>query len=108
MVIDGPAEGRRAEHAPLWQEAVVQVTAVEKGNGPGEEVVVRFPGSADVAWRSAPKFSPGQEGRFVLRRAPNSDAGGAAGAVYTALDRNDFHPSHELLGLEPPSAGDPI
>jgi hypothetical protein len=112
-LVDDAADGRRAEHAPLWQDAVVRVTAVEKGNDPGPEVTIRFPASPDMAWRSAPKFTPGQEGRFVLRRAP---AGGEergiraavdAPAVYTALDRNDFQPAQELLSSEPPSTGRP-
>ena len=85
---------RRNEHDPMWQEAVVRVTAVEKGTGPGAEVIVRFPGSVDVAWRSAPKFQPGQEGRFILRR---EQAGSSGESYYTALQRYDFQPSSELL-----------
>ena len=93
LVDDDQQQRRAVEHAPLWEEAVVQVLHVERGSPPGAEVVVRFPGSHDVAWRDAPKFTPGQEGRFVLKRS-------ASAAVYTALQRYDFQPAQELISIE--------
>jgi len=95
--------GRRNEHDPMWQEAVTRVTAVERGDNPGPEVIIRFPTSLDVAWRDAPKFRPGDEGRFILRRATS----GTGTLFYTALDRYDFQHANELVEedsqpIEPP------
>jgi hypothetical protein len=97
-----PAPSRRDEHDPMWQEAVVRVTAVEQGTDPGPEVIVRFPASLEVAWRDAPKFHPGQEGRFILRQlsaaTDTSDvATGTGTQFYTALHRHDFQAAQELL-----------
>jgi hypothetical protein len=76
----GPPPWRRiSEHDPLWQEAVVHVESVEKGATNQKQVVVRFPGSNDVAWRNHPKFRPGQQGVFLLNRS-----GGAATSVPAA------------------------
>ncbi len=88
-----PASSRRNEHDPMWQEAVTRVTAVEQGDDPGPEVIIRFPASLDIAWRDAPKFRPGDEGRFILRRLASS-----TGALfYTALHRYDFQDADELV-----------
>jgi hypothetical protein len=104
LVEDDQQQRRPSEHDPQWEDAVVRVVAVERGSPPGAEVVVRFPGSHDVAWRSAPKFTPGQAGRFVLRRPPASTEPGAeqtgSPIPYTALDRHDFQPAQELLSIE--------
>ena len=63
----GPTQ-RLSEHDPLWRDAVIQVHAVHKGSHGGKKAVVRFPASHDVLWHHAPKFQPGQEGFFMLRR----------------------------------------
>jgi plastocyanin len=64
-----PTPRRITEHDPSWQEAVIQVETMIKGALPADQrVVVRFPGSLDVAWRAMPKFTVGQEGTFLLRR----------------------------------------
>src|SRR5437016_3300553 len=63
----GTAE-RISEHAPLWQEAVIQIDDVHKGQHAKKLVVVRFPASTDVRWRHAPKFQVGQEGVFLLHK----------------------------------------
>ncbi len=59
---------RLSEHDPQWREAVIEVRDVIKGPGGNamSEVAVRFPGSIDVMWASAPKFQVGQEGIFIL------------------------------------------
>jgi len=98
-------EGRISEHAPFWQDAVITVSQVHKGPAQ-KRVVVRFPSSTDVRWRSAPKFKKGQKGTWLLHAGAGAGARGAvraAGArravaaptVYTALDPNDFQPSSE-------------
>lgn len=98
-------EGRISEHAPFWQDAVITVSHVHKGPAQ-REVVVRFPSSTDVRWRSAPKFKKGQKGTWLLHAGAGVGARAAikaAGAkravararVYTALDPNDFQPASE-------------
>jgi hypothetical protein len=95
--------GRISEHAPLWQDAVVDVSGVFKGPTQ-KKVVVRFPSSTDVRWRNAPHFKKGQQGTWLLQpAAPTPVTGKATAAVagparapssyYTALDPNDFHPA---------------
>jgi hypothetical protein len=90
-----------SEHAPLWQEAVVQVDSVLKGAHDGKTALVRFPASTDVRWYKAPKLSPGREGVFLHANEAERAAKGmlaAAGAtapaggepVFTALHPDDF------------------
>src|ERR1700674_562493 len=95
---------RISEHDPLWHEAVVEVTGVEKGPGAAKQIVVRFPSSRDVRWYKAPKFTPGQEGVFILRKSTEVSSSPtrmrAAGRaqvqpeVYSAEDSADFQPMH--------------
>ena len=59
-----------SEHDPLWREAVVAVDAVEKGHHPGDQAVVQFPASRDVAWYRVPKLQEGQQGVFLLHKPP--------------------------------------
>jgi hypothetical protein len=57
------------EHAPNWQEAVVRVESTIKGTAAADQqVVLRFPGSMDVAWYGTPRFKEGQEGTFILQK----------------------------------------
>ena len=58
---------RITEHDADWQEAVIAVDSMIKGPA-STQVVVRFPGSQDIAWHRLPKFSTGQTGTFLLRR----------------------------------------
>jgi hypothetical protein len=97
---------RITEHDPEWREALVDVAGVQKGALKKKQIVVRFPGSDDVRWYKAPKFQPGQEGLFILQRAPQRPkAGGGARAAaavapairggadaFTALHPADFQP----------------
>jgi hypothetical protein len=94
---------RISEHEPVWQDAVIQVDEVHKGELPNGEVVIRFPSSSDVLWHRAPKFEAGQSGVFMLHRnEPKAVSKGIAAAAvavagaaepYTALDPADFHPA---------------
>src|SRR5437899_9803331 len=61
---------RITEHDPQWQEAIIHVQDGIKGAQAGEQVVVRFPGSRDVAWVRAPKFAVGEEGTLRLHKDP--------------------------------------
>ncbi len=79
MIVAGRVEAIRAatlmpqprrritEHDPDWQEAVIAVDSMIKGPA-SARVVVRFPGSLDIAWHRLPKFTTGQTGTFLLHR----------------------------------------
>src|SRR5256714_4561667 len=90
-----PARPKRiTEHDPNWQEAIIQVEDGIKGAHPGEQVVVRFPGSPDVAWVGAPKFAVGQEGTFLLHQdsttgSPLTMIARRSVPAYTALHKFD-------------------
>lgn len=105
-----PQPQRISEHDPLWQEAVVEVTGTEKGGGSAKQIVVRFPSSRDVRWYKAPKFTPGQEGVFILRKSKKDAvpgvtralaAGRARGGpeVYSAEHSADFQPMHRAESI---------
>jgi hypothetical protein len=90
-----PARPKRiTEHDADWQEAIIQVEDGIKGAQAGERVVVRFPGSHDVAWVGTPRFSVGQEGTFLLHKdsttgSPRASWGGQSVPAYTALHKLD-------------------
>jgi len=90
-----PARPKRiTEHDADWQEAIIQVEDGIKGAQAGERVVVRFPGSHDVAWVGTPRFSVGQEGTFLLHKdsttgSPRASWGGQSVPAYTALHKVD-------------------
>jgi hypothetical protein len=93
-----PTRPRRiTEHDPQWQEAIIQVQDGIKGARAGEQVVVRFPTSLDVAWVGTPKFAVGQEGTYILHKdsttgSPNSTMAGQSVPAYTALHKEDVLP----------------
>jgi hypothetical protein len=109
---EGPRMQPVSEHAPLWQEAVVEVNSVLKGTHPGRTALIRFPASTDVRWYKAPKLSPGREGVFILHTNETQRAArgmlAAAGAapssgeepVFTALDPQDFQPAEEAERIQ--------
>ena len=92
---------RTSEHSANWQEAVLQVQSVLKGPKlKRNKMVVHFPLSRDVAWVSAPKFVPGQQGIFILQKDEvsgtlTSSAGGYKADVYTCLKPGDWLPMTE-------------
>jgi hypothetical protein len=77
-----------SEHDPDWHEAIVNVQGVESGL-PMKQVSVMFPASRDVRWHQAPKFSPGQEGTWILHQ---HQVRGLRIPGYTALQPADFQP----------------
>jgi len=90
----GAHRTRISEHDPQWQEAIIQVQDGIKGAQAGEQVVVRFPTSLDVAWVGTPRFTVGQEGTFVLHKdstsgSPNAMLAGRSVPAYTALHQVD-------------------
>ena len=91
----GPAPPKRfTEHDPNWQEAIIHVDEGLKGATAGERVVVRFPGSRDIAFVATPRFAAGQEGTFLLQKdtatgSPLTLTAGQSVQAYTALHRLD-------------------
>jgi len=103
---------RISEHDPLWNEAVIDVHDVHKGNA-DKQVVIRFPSSNDIRWHKAPKFHPGQQGVWLLQKKdvassqqPTATAAlrRAAGTVkmpaYTALHPADFQPIDQVESIK--------
>jgi hypothetical protein len=96
-----PARPKRiTEHDPNWQEAIIQVQEGLKGAQAGEQVVVRFPASLDVAWVGAPKFAVGEEGTFLLHKdsttgSPRAMLAGLSVPAYTALHKLDVLPRQD-------------
>src|SRR5436190_11874462 len=60
--------GPISEHTPHWREAHIEIDDVHKGEHSSKSVVIRFPASTDVRWYKAPKFEPGHQGFFMLRK----------------------------------------
>ena len=102
-----------SEHDPKWRDAVVEIDAIHKGRHAKKTITVRFPESTDVRWYKAPKFRPGQQGFFMLKKgtlksAPRgtrttaraSAAAPASGPVYTALHPQDFQPYTQADAME--------
>jgi len=91
----GPAPAKRfTEHDPNWQEAIIHVDEGLKGATAGARVVVRFPGSRDIAFVATPRFAAGQEGTFLLQKdtatgSPLTLMAGQSVQAYTALHRLD-------------------
>ena len=100
-----PARGTRiSEHDAQWQEAIIEVQDGIKGAQAGEQVVVRFPTSLDVAWVGTPRFTVGQEGTFVLHKdsttgSPESVIAGRSVPAYTALHKLDVLPKQDALRI---------
>jgi hypothetical protein len=95
----GQTSEQISEHAPFWQEAVIDIDQVHKGNYTEKQVIIRFPSSTDVRWHKAPKFETGQEGVFLLHKGqlPARAAVAAIGPEeYTALDAADVQPLDQL------------
>src|SRR5260370_25698472 len=92
---------RTSEHSANWHEAVLQVQSVLKGPKlKRNKMIVRFPESRDVAWASAPKFEPGQQGIFILKKdqvsgAPTASSAGYKDYAYTCLKPGDWLPMTE-------------
>ena len=83
------------EHDPQWQEAIVLVESSIKGSQAGQRVVVRFPGSMDVAWYAMPRFAVAQQGTFLLRLdtisgTPKAMVAGREVPAYTVVSKQDL------------------
>ncbi len=90
-----------SEHYPYWREAIIEVESTLQGDPTRARIVVRFPGSDDVAFRSIPKFKVGQQGIWILRRdlrpgAPKAFLEGKETEAYMAQDPRDYLPKSRL------------
>jgi hypothetical protein len=85
--------GNASEHTPMWTEATIQVSSVEKGTLPTTGLHVVYPASMDVKWYRTPKFQVGEEGIWILQRRRIEELGRDA---FTALNTLDFHSMDEL------------
>jgi len=105
--------GPISEHTPHWREAHLEIDDVHKGEHSSSTAVIRFPASTDVRWYKAPKFEPGHQGFFMLRkhtssstpaskgrrRAAKKKAADATTSHFTALHPNDFQPYTQPGGV---------
>lgn len=96
------------EHDPLWNDATVDVHG-ERGRaaeaGDAGPVTVRFASSRDIRWYTAPKFSVGDRGVWLLG-APQPALPGVAALVaglapdhYLVVDPDDFQPADDAPTL---------
>ena len=83
-----------SEHDPQWQQAVINVESVEKGELAEGTIVVPFPASEDVMWYQVPKFHTGQEGVFLLHT--DQEVRGLARGAPTSLHPLDIQPRDQL------------
>lgn len=58
------------EHDPVWQEAVIAIDRVLKGDPRTDRVVLLYPGSNDTSWHGALKPQTGQDGVWFLEPSP--------------------------------------
>jgi len=105
--------GPISEHTPHWREAHIEIDDVHKGEHRSNTVVIRFPASTDVRWYKAPKFQPGHQGFFMLRKhkldneeptkrvrkAAKKAAAEPPAEVFTALHPADFQPYAQPGGV---------
>ncbi|HXG00102.1 MAG TPA: hypothetical protein VNL69_04915 [Bacteroidota bacterium] len=89
------------EHDPEWQEAVIEVRTAIKGTSVREQIVVRFPGSMDVAFYRMPKLKVGDEQvilavRDTLSGLPRAMLQGKATEAYLVEMPTDVLPKEEL------------
>ena len=100
VVSTRPAPGGRhpySEHDPDWWEAVIDVSAVQKGNAPGKQIVVKYPRSKDELWIDSPKFREGDEGVWILQVDQTEKGSPRLRTTgYTALNPLDFQPKAEM------------
>jgi len=90
-----------SEHSPTWQEAVIDVESVLRGDASVKAVIVIFPSTNDRSWAKSPRFASGQTGTWLLHDNEITKAEAAvllgpekiAGRdikAYTALNPPDF------------------
>ena len=84
----------RSEHDPDFWRADVEISAVVKGQQAATgRLAVFFAHSADERWLLSPKYTPGQNGVFLLHTEEMQTIGQPG---YSTLDRLDFQPPSQL------------
>jgi hypothetical protein len=87
---------RLTEHNPRWQQAIIEIESVEKGEYPNKTVTILFPGSNDVMWDQSPKFKKGQKGIWIIHKDQLSKLGIKEVEGLTALDPMDFYSTKKI------------
>jgi hypothetical protein len=86
----------------LWRAAELNVLRVFRG-APRTSTVASFPTSTHPDWASAPRFTEGQRGVFVLQSAsgsPNPSLAALPADALVVLDPDDFQPESSLADVE--------
>lgn len=86
-----------SEHNPHWWEAVLQISAVKKGEFQGNELSMLFPSSNDEVWIDSPKPELHKEGIWILQK-DQQEKGAPKFRVpgYTALDALDLQTMDQM------------
>jgi hypothetical protein len=92
--------GPISEHAPHWREAHIEIDDVHKGEHKSSTVMIRFPASTDVRWYKAPKFEPGHQGFFMLRKHKSPKAAPSKG-LRKAAKKSDESTTEHFTALHP-------
>jgi hypothetical protein len=89
-----------SEHDPMWMRAVIAVKEVLKGKVAGEGAnaiaLLLFPGSRDIAFRTTPRPSQGQDAVFLL----HSVSGQLPTNAHIAPDPADIQPHAQLATVK--------
>jgi hypothetical protein len=88
------------EHDPDWRDAIIKVQDGIKGVVTGDEIVVRFPGSEDVAFFGIPKFKIDEEHMLFLKKDritgfPKAFVGDVQTETYAVEKQLDVLPKKE-------------
>ncbi len=81
---------QETEHDPMWQEAVIAVDRVVKGDARTARVVVLYPGSNDISWHRALKPQTGQDGVWLLEPSPAAAGMYIAPSAWNLMGRDDL------------------
>jgi len=82
------------EHDPVWQEAVIAVDHVVKGDPRTARAVLLYPGSNDISWHRAFKAQKGQDGVWLLESSPD------AAGMYTVSTPMSLMARQDLATVE--------
>lgn len=103
--VSAGAERPITEHDPLWNDATVEVHERTGAASATGAITVRFASSRDVRWHTAPKFTVGDRGVWLLGAPQPPTYGVAAMAAalpadhYVVVDPDDFRPDDEATHL---------
>jgi hypothetical protein len=82
--------------APNWEEAIIDIESVLKGNVSSNRINVIFPKSFAVFWYDKRRYNIGDEGIWILHSAPEEEVEEENVEGYVALNRLDFLPKDQI------------